>query len=412
MYGHDQITRHAWEWAADHPETFPFFQRWISSIDSVERKEAEELLARSVADVDMIPDVYGKVVGYGAVTGGKQGNQFAMLTTFFHYVIIDRPGKKWNYDGFSYRTVWGGGFDQLLALPFTRLYADLSPAFGGQLPLPQRDQHGHVHGRGLGEYFLGFKGTHDQWRSMYRAKNAHLNAVMPPAYVPAELAWREFLASPIAEASSEESWEVSVPYVNGLLSGASFARHFQSGHVRGLPVRFDRLGMTLHLAQDMAVPHHAHGTVDYCHDEFENAADRLLCGVAPRPSVYDSFLAGSQPRDPQLCRAGLNGAKIEAALLVLGARHREADTLEDIFVAQAKASGRWFWGDPIRSVDRIGTQLPNGYLLTADRCDPILRVRMVEEQLSEQLHQAVGITAYLLERAARAQLEKSAEELQ
>ncbi|MGZ3699892.1 MAG: hypothetical protein ACXVCH_17500, partial [Bdellovibrionota bacterium] len=226
-------------------------------------------------------------------------------------------------------------------------------------------------------------------------------AVFPPANVPAQLAFDAVMRSPRAAVNRAESWSARVPLVTGLFSSELWDRQYSRAEIAGLPKDFDRLGLVLHLAQDLAVPQHAEGTADYCHHELEQLIDRLACksgaNIDPLPYNRGTYSANEYPD----CQ-NLYDEKLVAKIL---SEQPFLNPLSDLKVSGrltelAKVSARWQWGDPSDSVDMLGTMLPDGMEITGDTCEQILRDPAIEPQIRFQYNLGVAVSASIFELAA------------
>ena len=112
----------------------------------------------------------------------------------------------------------------------------------------------------------------------------------PPSYVIAIDAFEEAVRSSPSKASRRESWVRDLPYVDIFIFNFGLSRKFAREEIAGLPSELHRLGVAIHMAQDLAVPHHAQGFAGLCHAELEALVDELICPPhrTVKMDLYDS----------------------------------------------------------------------------------------------------------------------------
>lgn len=392
-FSHEQITRSALAYLKTDPGALAETAVWLNPSDM--HGFLEETLVRATVDTDYKSDIWFTAWFHDPFTGAKSGDSVTMFTRMTHFVNVNVRGHFWEYDGYGYRYSSRSGSDNYINTISLRIMGDLSRSFGGNNPAFP------AHGFNLGALRYGYKASNREWNSMYYGENSASDAVFPPAYVPAEVAFAELQTQPRAEKDMTESWNENLPLVTGAFSSTRLNRHYWRGEVQGLPKNLDLLGITLHMAQDVTIPQHAEGTVDLCHQELEDLSDRLNCGSNTTPSnkAYDD---GSYGADAFLgCR------RLYDAMLVRALRSshafldpRNSMSITDRIVAMATESARWQWGDPRKSADFMGTILPDGYEITGESCNDILRYAAVKRQMKIQFNMAVALSATLIELAA------------
>jgi len=392
--GHEQILRAAFLHMQKSAVLSKSLNSWESALSPQELSLFERGLSRSIIDLDYLPDLWGDVVTYGPVAAAKQDSTIIMFTSLFHYINVTKPGEFWEYDGFAYRNFWGLGNDQLLALPLSSIRAEISPPLGGKDTADSKALHPR-----LGAYQYEFKGSNKDWYDLYYSPGSAKLAVFPPAYVPATLAWHQYLMSKRAADSTVNHWIRKFQVVEAFLKGSEITRMYARYQIRSLPEKIDHLGIVLHMVQDMGVPQHTQGTIDFCHRELEEMVDHLLCKQNPKHHEYRTFLYGtySEPLpclslyDPKFVDKMLN----TAPPLNLNVKQRIGERLRGI----AKITNHWRWGDPINSLDSIGTQLPDGKVFTGNSCAEVLAHPIVREQIRLQFNFAVASTIAILQHA-------------
>lgn len=275
---HAQITHSALNYLAANPAaaplSTPFAERWLHSGKNASLMR--ELLVRAVVDADYRPDIWISGAFHSPFTGGVGETGVNLFTTLSHHLNVTRAGTFWDNDGYAFRNTSGEGNDGLLGTPTARIVGEISPPLGGtNVDHP-------IHGIALSPYRHGFRGTNADWNEFFRGNNDPTEAVFPPANIPAQLAYSAMLISDRAGRTFIDSWAEDLPLIRDLVTTQVLRRHYWRAEIEGLPRGFDLLGLTLHLAQDMAMPHHAAGIAAFCHPEIEVFMDQLICDD-PRP---------------------------------------------------------------------------------------------------------------------------------
>lgn len=397
-YTHEWATRNAMSYMRTRANFFPETRAWTRELGNDE-DYMEESLVRAVVDADYRLDAWLESVFHKPFAGARNSVGLVNLfTTMFHHLNVNAKGRYWEYDGYAYKHSTGSGNDAYLDLPTVVVKGGLSVALGGT------DARHPVHGIPLGVYRDGFRGTDADWRRMYFDGASAADAYFPPANVPAQRAFALMLASDRARLTEAESWNESFPLVVGLTSSVSLARHYWRGEIADLPKGFDLLGVTIHMMQDVAMPHHVEGTADQCHPELEALIDDLACGIegADKKQYYDGSYGGS----PEAGRYG-HCDRIYDPVMVerVFKEHPSLDprrpmSVSDRIKALAFISSRWQWGVPEESVDFIGSILPNGKMYTGDRCSDFMAIPAIRDAAKYQYNLAVAATVSIFESAA------------
>lgn len=352
----------------------------------------ERMLVRSAVDADFLPDLWFESWFHDPFVGGKDGVDSTVFTSAFHFINVSVPGMFWDYDGYSYRNSSRQGADEYLGLPGVRIRGDLAAPLGGKSRL-----RANVH-YDVGPYRAGFKGRDADWERMFLRKGSARKAVFPPANVIAQLAYDAAIASPTAAVTTVEGWDESLSLATGWASGRHVTRHYERVEVKSLPRRFDLLGLTLHLAQDLGVPQHTAGTADYCHQELERLADRLGCGTARDPDMTP-YREGRYDELRPDCQRLYDPALVSRFLELLSALSAPDLSVSERMVRIALLSNRWKWGEPDDSLDFLVTVLPSGRVFTADRCTDLMRISTVQSELKAQYNLAVAASVRLIDLA-------------
>ena len=106
--GHEQITKAALHYLGGLDNDA---SHWLVR-DPESARKIERALTHAAVEPDYVPDMWGKVLGYGPVTGMKNGASIAAFSSLFHFMNVTRPGRYWDYDGFAYRDRHGRKTDR------------------------------------------------------------------------------------------------------------------------------------------------------------------------------------------------------------------------------------------------------------------------------------------------------------
>ncbi len=385
---HVELTRSALEYLGSAGN------RWSSVLNGTDSIIARETLFRAVVDADYRSEVYLSTWFHKPFAGAATSETTSIFTRIFHFMNATEKGRYWEHDGYSFQKSTQQGYDRYLGWPGVVTRGDLS------IPLGGKDAAHPIHGVEIGVYNLGFKGNLRDWHRMFLEKKKATKTVFPPADVPAQMAYDAMLRSPRAQVTGVESWQEVTTVADGIFSNKKISRHHWRGEIKGLPQGFDLLGMSLHMAQDLAVPQHAQSTADNCHQEIEALTDRLACNTArdidSRP--YDD---GSYSGDDHHCQTLYDPTLVTAII----AANPELDvekkfSIRDRITATAVLSARWQWGEPDDSIDFMGTVLPDGQRFTADHCGELMTIEAVKKQVKYQYNLAVAASAAVFARAA------------
>ncbi|MGE4232665.1 MAG: hypothetical protein AB7F43_04985 [Bacteriovoracia bacterium] len=437
---HEQITKSAFFYLKDHPHLSPHTQDWLD-LGSVERNLLERLLVRQVVDTDYRDDVWLKTFFHDSFTGAIQANDepIVMVTMYLHFINMTKPGNPWPYhNGYSYDATDTEDNDGILGTSFLELSMGKSAAFGGKhdnFPLTGPD---------YGDLKLGYFLEDEPKLYSLRQLNAmHVTIdpekiVFPPATVPAQMAYDKVVSSHryVAREPKKEIWNHILPLFPGRsvseIVGAIFSdanvkyRHsYWRAQIPGLPDKLDLLGVTIHLAQDLSMPHHTLATSNYCHAEFEEAVDILACGSQSPPPyyVYDAGTFDQGPGCFRLCQNLYDPDLVtqimhDPEFLEPGAQQPFCPDrnfrIEDRLRSIAKFTSAWYW-DFDEQKDKFRTYLPqkryqNGktwidrYIrgpIRHSKCSHFWTNPDIVEQMKIQYNVAVAATVMIIEHAAR-----------
>ncbi len=395
----------------------PYFQetaKWVRDATPDQFRALRAVLLRSSIEADLRPDLWGENILLGPANGGHSGSASVLFTSVFHFIVIREnpdgtviPGEFWkHHDGYSWRhSSQTGAFDSLLSLPTSRIRGDLSHSLGGTTPahvrLPFAD---------IPAYKKNFRLSDSAFRRMFHSSsNRAIDAVFPPADVPAELAFNHVMRSPRATRTTYEQWwsPIAVMSYGGK---KTTPRRFTEMEVEGYPSKLGALGLTLHLAQDLAMPHHTIGTLDFCHHELEEEMEKRVCGSQKTPD-QSPFFKGTYEVPTKNCQH-LYDPDLVARMLKTYDFFRldQPYGLSARLRALARTTHQWRFGTvnpdaPNASIDQaldfVATQLPNGQVYSGNRCRDLFKHRAVQEQIRTQFNLGVAASIMVIELAAR-----------
>lgn len=381
---HQQIIKSSFKYLKKELFFYPSIQQWLKK-DT--QNKVEPLLIRSAVDIDYQPNLW---IGawYRTPFAGGKSEHIGMLTSLYHFLNITRPGIYWEYDGYAYRHTDGTGNDAYLGLPGMKIRGDLSPPLGKKQPPLYRST---------------FKGTDEDWQNLFFKDASTAKAVLPPSNLLAQVAYDDFLTSPRASEDKTEEWDGVLPVAVHYIFTKSYPYHYRRDELKDFPKALERLGVTLHLMQDLAMPHHSQGLTGYCHTDFEAVVDRLAC-VNENPSQSENFDSGYFVVDPtneecqhlynpNLVKQILNSNEVFGTKKPLDLSHRMFEV--------AKISARWRFGKFDPSGQKIQTIFPDQTKLSAKNCAEVLQNPVTHQQIQYQYNLAVAATVALLEKSAK-----------
>lgn len=399
-FTHDRITRSAFLYLDSNPHHLSETSSWYEDLQ-VSQPLMKEVLARAIIEADFRTDVWIKGFGQSPFVGVLNGRAPTPFSSLMHFQTEGKPAHRWRVsDGFAYNHSSRLKNDSQLAIPTARLAAGQSPAFGGINPaFPNR-------GIPIQPFFEGFAGGESSFREMAHKDGALKNVYFPPATTVAGTVMRALHASERAPKDHIESWIDTLPLLKADLTQDLYRRQAWRGEVTGLPRGFDHLGLAIHLAQDMAMPHHTQSTVDLCHSELEDYTDALTCGYAVNQRDYQPYDKGTVYGDmrpncqklyrPELVATLLEGTGPQATHL----DPRQTLQIVDRMRAEASYAAQWSWSQDASG--RITTVLPNGTRLSGTHCKDVLALPEVRGQITVQYNRAVALSIALFESTARA----------
>ncbi len=393
---HEQIIKSIFEYLNTQPQLSPATKKWLAlgqSQDLPTQNQIERVLIRSVIDVDYQPDLWLSSWYRSPFAGGRV-KYLGMLTSLYHFLNVTKPGVFWDYDGYAYRHTDGTGNDAYLGMSGMRVRGDLSFPLGGRA-------YNDAHRRGLtylGIYRHGFKGSEQDWRQLF-FEGAAAQAVLPPSYIPAQMAYEGFLASKRAERNKLEEWDSLLPVADGYIFLRKVKHHYWRQEIFGLPLALDSLGVTLHMLQDLSMPHHAQGLAGYCHPELEEIVDKLVCGTEKVPDLsqyaagyFDVGLTQNCQKlyDPNVVK------KIMSASRLINMNQKL--NIRDTFVEIAQQSALWKFGKLDKEM--VATRLPDKTFLSGKNC-AILQHESVFNQIKFQYNLAVAYSLFVFEKSLK-----------
>ncbi len=384
---HEQIIKSVFEYLNTQQKIAPTTSKWLKN----GQNQIERVLIRAVVDVDYQPDLWMSA-WYRSPFAGGQVKYLGMLTSLYHFLNVTKPGVFWDYDGYAYSNTDGIGNDSYLGMSGMRIRGDLSFPLGGRV-YDDAQRRGVAY---LGSYRDGFKGSDKDWRQLF-FEGFSAKAVLPPSNIPAQMAYQLFLTSKRAVKNKLEEWDSLLPVADGYIFLKKVKHHYWRQEIAGLPLALDSLGVTLHMLQDLSVPHHAQGLAGYCHPELEEIADELACGVDQKPDLllyqtgyFDSFSSSScqQLYDPDLVASILRSS----AIMKMPNKLDIQNTLVEI----AKRSAQWQFGK--LDSQAMASRFPDGTFISGVNCD-IFRQEKVFKQIKFQYNMAVAYSLFVFEKA-------------
>lgn len=397
-FTHQQITKSAFRYLEQRKPRSDAASKWLKIGDKKRAgrpiNELERLLSRSIVEVDYQADLWMSAWYHVPFAGGKT-DYLGMLTSLYHFTNVTRPGLYWVHDGYAYRNTDGMGNDAYLGLSGMKIRGDLSAPLGGKAPA-------HVLGANVQQasFQEDFKGSDEDWRKMFGPSSRAADAVLPPSYVPAQLGYNEMMASARAQLDHVERWQGLLPVADGYIFMLEFNHSYWREELDGLPKALDKLGITMHMAQDLAVPHHAQGIAGYCHPEFESMVERHACS-GDKNFDFLGFETGDfdQPLGNE-CQRLYNASQVEAQLAEWPALSmNKSMTIAERLIETGKISARTRWGK--MSDQPLGVLLPNKHTVVAQDCKGILNDPEVVQLAQFQYNLGVAVTVVLFELAAQ-----------
>lgn len=327
----------------------------------------ERLLVRAVIDADYQEDLWFDAWYYKPFAGGKT-DALGMLTSLYHFTNVTKPGRYWRYDGYAYRNTEGLGNDAFLGLLGLNIRGDLS------MPMQKYASH----------QILG----------------PIADATLPPSYLIAQDAFNEMLASSQSAFNQRKTWIRKLRYTDDYILSSGFDHLYASEEIAGLPQDLQKLGTVMHMAQDLAMPHHAQGIAGLCHTAIENYMNELICQGAEKPSDEIYELGNFDDARMPDCQALYNVNAVEKLMATdpLFDIHSEF-SLEDRLIRLAESSAllRVRPRDD-RNANAVSISIEDGVLFSGT-CDEI-RSQAIRSLAGRQYAWATAATVMLLELSA------------
>ena len=391
---HASLTQSALQFLAENPDD-PDTAFWLKGSDSYQNQIQITLVSGTV-EADYRPDTWLKSMFHKPVAGILKDGVPMLFTSLLHFMIpasttwwTDRLG-----DGYTYRLSSHEGRDKFMDSTSLAVAGEFSASLGGSHPQFPIERHGV-----LGGYTDGYKGTPHDWQKMFFAGNSASEAAFPPAFILAEHAYRAFLDSERAPTSDKVCWTEDLPLASSFNGTTRYHRIYCRATVESLPKNLDLLGITLHMGQDMAIPQHVIGTLDRCHEELEDLAETLACGVvADKKALYARYDNGTYHDNPPSACLKLYDAEMVKSLKTQFEflDPKKEMSVSDRMAMMAAETTKWKWG---KEKKWLVTILPDGSTVRAKSCAGLTLHAKVGEQIKIQYNMAVAMTAGLLEQA-------------
>lgn len=387
---HEQITHSAFLYLNTTPNTSPEIKSWLANGNLFEK-----LLIHAAVDTDYQPNIWIDLPLHSPFTGEiKKDNPIIMFTSLTHYMKMGRKGKYWDIDGYSYKSTTKKGNDAYLGVPFVSLVGTEEQVSWDPLFAEKKALTAGFHNR-----FIDWEQSGDRFDAS--------DVVFPPANIVAQRSYDQMLQSSPAQYTVQKSWDYNLTLIpNSILDlfkgeNKLFKRHYWSAEIAELPTKLEFLGTTLHMAQDMGVPHHAEATMNFCHAEFESAVDLLACaGTPPNASAYDNGLYDFGMANRMQSCQGLYDknmvTKIRAMIpaFQLNTPISIANRIKEI----AAISSQWAWG---QQGSKITTQLRDGTVYKSSKCADFFKLEKIKNDIRFQYNLAVAASSVIMEVAAR-----------
>lgn len=368
---HHQILKSALIYLRTHVTQNPLTREWLmlaeKNITESNPDPIERLFIRSIIDTDYQDDLWIESWYLKPISAGRT-NVLGMLTSLYHFTNVTKPGRYWEYDGYAYQNTEGLGNDAYLGQMGLEVRVDLSK--------PMQ------------------KYASEQ-------KNTLLSEVsMPPSYIIAADAFKEAISSWPSKKNERTIWQKEITYAQSYVLNSWTYHQYASEEILALPSQLQKLGIAMHMAQDLAMPHHAQGIAGQCHSELESYVDGLLCetGIDVSNDLYDS---GIFDEDPVPSCQKLNAVgHIEKLIAHNPIFDVESGmTLEErlIKIAQMSAEVR------VSSLNRSDNSMTMEFkdkILFSDSCDQIKNSESLAVIASRQYEIATAATVMLIELAA------------
>ncbi|MEI6791586.1 MAG: hypothetical protein WCK42_10445, partial [Myxococcaceae bacterium] len=217
---------------------------------------AKFFLIESNIGADYRPDLWFSILGHSF--SGVDTVKMNMLTSLLHFTNARHPGVFWKYDGYAYANSDGTGKDSKLGIPLLLLNKNRSKALSYQ------------------KYKQHFIGKKSDWETLYAEKKQISKIIFPPSYAMAEYLYHIFLKHGLAPIDKDEIYPFELTFMSGLFSDRNLKLSYHHQEFAGLPIALEELGVVIHLAQDLGMPHHAQGIAGHCHIEYEEKMDALF----------------------------------------------------------------------------------------------------------------------------------------
>lgn len=385
---HEEMIKSAFDYINTTDTVNPIFKRWLKS----RRARVEAILARMIVDVDYQADLWIGAWYTGPFAGGKT-NAFGMLTSLYHFVNVTKPGIYWRHDGYAFRNTDGTGNDSFLGMSGMKIRGDLSFPLKGKTFKKNNQAIMNY----LGDYKLGFNGTESDWQKLYFNNADMSKAVLPPSYVPAEKAYKLFINSRLADEDKIREWKAKLTVIENYVFKRKINHHFRSEEIKDYPVDLEKLGIALHMMQDLAMPHHAQGYTGYCHTELEEMVDVLACRTK-YISGLQAYKSGSFDHSSiRQCQKLYDASMVTRFLNSANAfANNDQIVISDLLINFALESAKWRFGK--LDQNDIGTQLPDGKILSGKNCK-LLENEVIYRRIEYQYNYAVAGTIFILENA-------------
>lgn len=368
---HHQILNSALFYLQTHVSESPLLDDWLSlasknqsdtNIDPMQR-----LLVRSVIDTDYQDDLWLDSWYLRPIAAGRT-NVLGMLTSLYHFTNVTKPGRFWRYDGYAYQNTDGLGNDAYLGTMSLEVRVDLSA--------PMQKYASHQENALMAE------------------------TAMPPSYLIAVDAFEEAVNSWPSMQSARTTWQKELTYAYSYLLNLWMYRQYAEEKIAGLPANFQKIGIAIHMAQDLAMPHHSQGIAGLCHSELESYIDTLACpeGNEAIDEIYDVGIFDELV--VPVCQELYEVREVEKLMMHPIFNVTSGMSLEDRLIGLAMMSAQF----RVRPTEDFSN---NAMLLTFDNrvlfddtCDNIQGSKSLQMIAKRQYQLATAATVMLIELAA------------
>lgn len=368
---HHQILKSALTFIRTHKSQNATMSEWLALAQRKSGKDnldpLERLLLRPLVDADYQDDLWFGAWYHPPFAGGK-ADTLGMLTSLYHFTNVTKAGRYWRYDGYSYENSSKLGNDAMLGISGLKIKLDLSPTLRKYVDEPIQSV---------------------------------ADATMPPSYLLAVDAFEDTIYSSLSRESKRTTWSKDLIFATNFIMTDKFKHKFASEEIGGLPSKMQSLGIALHIAQDLAMPHHAQGIAGLCHNVLETYVDSLLCpaGVEVKTDSYDN--GTFDETHLQNCQELYDAQEIEALINENPALSASSKMpLEDRLIELAFMSAEYKVAPLNRRKKALKIQRDDRTIFSGS-CKEIPKSQAMFRVAKNQYQLATAATVMLIELAAR-----------